>query len=223
MQQVVGAAQAPARVVAFIAREIPRSDGPVHSPTAMNAHRSLPFALAVCALSCSHAAAPPEAPSTAAQTPVAAPPATRPSVLEPGAVRGAVTAPRGPSNAGVTHVGATPPPPVARPAASLDDVRVTVSRVTAAEGEDGHGNTVRATNPVAIDLERATGWQGGALTTTLHVGALSFHFMGYPEVTTMRFIVADGRALPTRGEVSLQYGPDPERRRVIAAALPVIP
>lgn len=101
-------------------------------------------------------------------------------------------------------------------------MRVRVSRVTATEGEDGHGNTVRATSPVAIDLERATGWQAGALTTTLRVGELSFSSMGYPEVTTMRFIVADGSILSARGEVSLQYGPDPARRRVIAPALPVI-
>lgn len=194
----------------------------------MNAHLSLPVALAICALSCSHAAAPPETPSTPAPTPgstqPAAQPVAQPSVLEPGATRrAAVTAPRSPAIPGTTHAGATPPTPVARPAAPADDVRVRVSRVAATEGEDGHGNTVRATNPVAIDFERATGWQAGALTTSLHIGALSFYSMGYPEATTMRFIAADGAALPAQGEVSLQYGPDPARRRVIAPALPVIP
>ncbi len=193
----------------------------------MNAHLSLPVALALCALSCSHAAAPPETPSTPAPTPapttLAAQPVARPSVLEPGATRNtAAAAPRSPAIPGTTHTNATPPPPIARPATPLDDVRVRVSRVTATEGEDGHGNTVRATSPVAIDLERATGWQAGALTTTLRVGELSFSSMGYPEVTTMRFIVADGSILSAHGEVSLQYGPDPARRRVIAPALPVI-
>lgn len=195
----------------------------------MNANLSLAVALTSLALSCSHPAAPPEAPSSAAPStpasatsPVSATP--RPSVLEAGAIRTPAAAPRLPaSQRGGTRPGGLDATPVARAPATPDDVRVRLTRVASDVGEDGHGNTVRATAPVAIDLERASGWQAGALTTTLHVGALSFYSMGYPEVTTMRFIVADGSTLPRDAVVSLQYGPDPERRRVLAHALPVTP
>ena len=211
-------------------RALTRSDrsgsgSPVHSRPAMNAHIPLVAALAMGALSCSHAATPPEAPSTSApHANAVAQPVAQPSVLEPGAVRNtSVVAPRSPASSNTTHSGAIAPTPIAHSATPADEVRVRVSRVTATEGEDGRGNTVRATSPVAIDLERTHGWQAGALTTTLHVGALSFYSMGYPEATTMRFVVADESVLTAGGEVALQYGPDPARRRVIAPSLPVIP
>jgi hypothetical protein len=188
----------------------------------MNAHPSLLVALVASALACSHPTAPPEA-----LAPTPAPPRTvearvLPSVLEEGAVRAAPTPPRSAPSSGTTHPATPAPTPIAR-APRTDDVRVSVTHITATEGEDGHGNTTRATDAVAIDLERADGWQAGALTTTLCVGDLRFYAMGYPSVTVMRFVVADGRTLPRGAEVALQYGPDPARRRVIAPALPVTP
>ena len=94
-------------------------------------------------------------------------------------------------------------------------------RIAATEGEDGHGRTVRATDPIAIDLDTPDGWPGRALATTLQVGALRFHTPGYPSATAMRFIAADAHALPIDAPVSIQYGPDPDHRRVVASALPV--
>ena len=99
-------------------------------------------------------------------------------------------------------------------------MRVTVENCTAHEGEDGHGNVVPSTRPVSIELENPDGWSGGALTTTLVVGALEFHNAGHPSPTTLRYLVADGNTLPRNTEVVLQYGPDPSRRRVVTASLP---
>lgn len=107
------------------------------------------------------------------------------------------------------------------PTSALAPVRVSVVRVTATEGEDGHGRTVPATDPVAIDLDTPGGWPGRALATSLQVGALHFHTPGYPSATAMRFIAADARALPSDAPVSIQYGPDPEHRRVVAPSLAV--
>ena len=111
--------------------------------------------------------------------------------------------------------------PTGAPTVPAPPVTISVTRVSVVEGEDGRGNTVTATHPVAIDLDTPDGWPGGALGTTLFVGTLAFHNMGYPAATTMRFIIADGSALPTGAEVVLQYGSAASRRRVIAASLPV--
>ncbi len=125
--------------------------------------------------------------------------------------------------------GATPPvPAVPRPlpaprAPALADpgpVQIRVVRVRTAEGEDGHGNTVRAADPVAIDLDAPHGWPGRGLALSLRVGDRQFYTPGYPTPTTMRFVAADGRDLPRGAEVALQYGPDVTVRRVLAASLP---
>jgi hypothetical protein len=74
---------------------------------------------------------------------------------------------------------------------------------------------------MALDLESDHGWPGGGLATTLVVGDQRFYNLGYPSITTMRFIVADGDALPRDAEVALELGPGGKRRRVLAASLPV--
>jgi hypothetical protein len=100
---------------------------------------------------------------------------------------------------------------------------VRVVPLEAAQGEDGHGNVIPAVRPAAIDLVAEHGWQAGGLATTLRVGDLAFHNMGYPTVTTMRFIVADARTLPAFGEVALEVGPGSLRRRVLSPSLGVSP
>jgi hypothetical protein len=172
---------------------------------------SLLVALAVAA--CSEDASRPVPGASASPAPKAA------SVLEPGAFRpGSTPAPVGPPAVSARSVSAHPP-------VALAPVRVSVVRLAAAQGEDGHGHTVAAVRPAAIDLETEGGWHAGGLATTLTVGDLRFHDMGYPSVTTMRFIVADEGALPRDVEVALEAGGTPfapaARRRVVAPSLPV--
>jgi hypothetical protein len=142
--------------------------------------------------------------------PVAVQAADRPSLLEPGAFPPR----RAPQ--------LTSPPVVASavPAATAP-VRVEVVRLAAAQGEDGHGHVVRAARPAAIDLVSERGWHAGGLATTLTVGDLRFYDMGYPTITTMRFLVADEATLPRDVEVALEVGGSPARRRVLAPSLPL--
>lgn len=183
--------------------------------------------LSVClAASCTRAAAP-AAPSPAtAQTTSATPEVARDappraSVLEPGAVRAPRQTPTVTAGSPTrTGAPATPAAPIAH---SAQQVTVRVTPFVVAEAEDGSGHTVPAAHPVAIELESPTGWPGRALTVTLEVGALRFHDVGYASATTMRFLAADGRALPRGAEVALRYGPDGGPRRVLATSMPVSP
>lgn len=165
------------------------------------------FALAL--TSCTRAAPPEPAPVSLPPATPAAPPSSPTAVLEPGAWRA-------PAEPTPTTQGAPPQRPPAPPPAT---VRVRVVRTADAEGEDGAGSTVAARWPVAIELESADGWPAGALTTTLFVGAMHFHNAGHPTLTTARYVVADGRALPADAEVALQYGGN--ARRVVAPSLMV--
>jgi hypothetical protein len=133
-----------------------------------------------------------------------------PSVLEPGAFppRRAPREVAGPRGS-------------ARPRFAPPQATVAVVPVAVREGEDGHGNTVSAVRPAAIDLVVEGGWHAGGLATTLRVGDLHFHDMGYPTVTTMRFIVADVAVLPRDAEVALEVGGPSGQRRVLALSLPV--
>lgn len=130
-------------------------------------------------------------------------------MLEPGAWRAAPTP---------TNVPSSPHAP--RTVTTTATVTVRVVPIDAREGEDGQGNTIPATHPVAIDLETAAGWPAGARATTLTIGTLRFYTPGYPSLTTLRFIAADGRALPRDGEVVVEAG---ALRRVVASSLPVAP
>jgi hypothetical protein len=98
-------------------------------------------------------------------------------------------------------------------------VTIRVVRLAVTEGEDGHGKTVPPVHPAAIDLVTPGGWHASALATTMTIGELRFHNMGYPSITTMRFIVADEDALPRNVEVALELGSS-ARRRVLAPSLP---
>jgi hypothetical protein len=102
----------------------------------------------------------------------------------------------------------------------LAPVHINVIRLAVTEGEDGHGKTIPAVRPAAIDLVTEGGWHQGALETTMTIGDLRFHNLGYPSITTMRFIVADEGALPRNAEVALEVGSS-LRRRVLAPSLPV--
>jgi hypothetical protein len=148
-------------------------------------------------------------PRTTVSDETSAPPdAAAGGVLEPGAFA--------PAGLPTVAPGASQPP--VRPTAALEPVRVRFVRVAATRGEDGYGHSVVATRPIAIDLEADHGWHAGGLTTTLTVGSLRFHDMGYPSITTMRFLVADEGALPRDAEVALEVG-SALRRRVLATSL----
>lgn len=188
-----------------------------------------PYRTVLCAAlaaSCTRAAAPATSPPP---TPaVASSPATSPRdvsarapVLEPGATPpGSVTA-AGRVTAPSSRTGAPTALPAPAPAAT--PVTVRVATFTAAEGEDGLGHTVPAPRPVAIELESPTGWPGRALTLTLEVGALRFYQPGYATPTLLRFVAADGAALPRDVEVALSYDRDGASRRVLASSLPGSP
>jgi hypothetical protein len=137
-----------------------------------------------------------------------APAAEATSVLEPGAFR-----------PGAAPTVVVAPATSARTTTAAAPVRVSVVRLTAGRGEDGHGHTVAAVRPAAIDLTTEGGWHAGGLATTLTVGDLRFHDMGYPSITTMRFIVADEGALPRDAEVAVEVGIGSARRRVLAPSL----
>jgi hypothetical protein len=139
-----------------------------------------------------------------------APSRKTPSVLEPGAFPPRRTPKDVAAQRGLVR-------PLIAPALA----RVDVVHLAVHEGEDGHGNTVLAVRPAAIDLVADGGWHAGGLATTLWVGDLHFHNMGYPSVTTMRFIVADVGVLPRDAEVALEVGGPSGRRRVLAPSLPV--
>jgi hypothetical protein len=164
--------------------------------------RPAPLVIALLVAACSVDSAGPAAPSPASSNAVA-------PVLEPGAFP-----PRATPLPVAAPIGKAPP------RVALAPVRVRVVRLAVAEGEDGHGHTIRAVHPAAVDLETEGGWHASALATTMTIGDLRFHNMGYPNVTTMRFIVADDEALPRNAEVALELG-TPARRRVLAPSLPV--
>lgn len=177
------------------------------------------------AASCTRAAAPaapsPATPTTSVSQDVARDAIPRASVLEPGAVRAPRQTPTATAGSPTRTVApATSTAPIVR---SAQQVTVRVTSFVVAEAEDGRGRTVPAVHPVAIELESPTGWPGRALTVTLEVGALRFHDVGYASATTMRFLAADGRALPQGAEVALRYGPDGGPRRVVATSMPVSP
>jgi hypothetical protein len=142
-------------------------------------------------------------------SPSAPPSATVATVLEPGAFP-----PRS------TPTPLTAPTLTPRPTVPLAPVRINVVRLNVPEGEDGYGHTVPAIRPAAIDLVTEGGWHAGGLATTMTIGDRRFHNMGYPSITTMRFIVADEGALPRDAEVALEVGSS-VRRRVLAPSLPV--
>lgn len=84
------------------------------------------------------------------------------------------------------------------------------------EGEDGHGTTIAARDPVAIEVRGHVG--GQALGPELSVGQLRFVRHSYPSAGIVRFVCADRALLPVGAEVALVYG---TRRTVITTSLVV--
>ncbi|MDQ3034968.1 MAG: hypothetical protein M3Y87_21345 [Myxococcota bacterium] len=153
-----------------------------------------------------------------------APPASRTEAIamhepgdEPGSTRAsreAARAPGDPSAASDTTAPSSPVIPTAPTARPL----LSISAIAASEGEDGAGNTVAATRPLALDLD-ARQVPPRALDPVLHVGALRFVRYAHPQPGLMRFVVAD-RALLTEGdEVFVQYGDETSTRLVLTPAL----
>lgn len=90
--------------------------------------------------------------------------------------------------------------------------------VDAERGEDGRGETVAATAPIAFDLD-ARRFPPRALDPVLHVGDLRFVHYTHPRVGVLRFVAADRAALPEGARVFVQYGEAESTRTVVADAL----
>ncbi len=113
-----------------------------------------------------------------------------------------------------------PPEPV--PSLAQDRPPIAAHLVRAAEGEDGHGNTVEAPNAVAIDLD-AHRFPPRALDPVLSIGQLRFTHYSHPHPGVLRFVVADRALLPEGAEVAVQYGDDASSRVVLTSSLEVTP
>lgn len=92
-------------------------------------------------------------------------------------------------------------PPTVR---ALAATGLRVSPVDVGEAEDGTGQIVVAVRPVAIDV-LAPAWGGRALDPVLEIGGLRFHHYSHPGPGILRFVAADGDALPD-GEVAVRWG-----------------
>ena len=102
---------------------------------------------------------------------------------------------------------APPAPRSAAPAAirAFAATGLRIAPIAAPLGEDGRGATVTAVHPVAIDV-LAAAWPGRALDPVLEVGDLRFHHYSHPAPGVLRFVAADGTAIPAEGEVAIQWG-----------------
>ncbi|MBI5487724.1 MAG: hypothetical protein HY905_10360 [Deltaproteobacteria bacterium] len=85
-----------------------------------------------------------------------------------------------------------------------------VHPIDAAEGENGRGNRVPATHPVALD-------------PVLEVGELRFHHYSHPDLGILRYVAADGDALPAGAPVSVRWRDDGRDRIPVVPALQVTP
>jgi len=111
-----------------------------------------------------------------------------------------------------------PAVPAMRKAAVVNGV--TVTRVEAAQAEDGRGLLVDAVAPVAIEIA-ADAWPVRALDPVLRIGDLVFRRYTFPRVNVLRYVAADAAALPTDAQVTVQYGDDAASRVVVAERLEV--
>ena len=144
------------------------------------------------------------------------------SPLHPAPVAAPTTSPAGSPSAGTTEPG-TPrddQPPAAPPPAPARDLRLEVHAIDAAQGEDGHGNVVPATHPVALDVI-ADAWGGRGLDPVLEVGDRIFRHYRHPGPGVLRYVAADGGALPAGAPVRLRWGEDSANSVPVAAALAV--
>ena len=125
---------------------------------------------------------------------------------------GGTTTPAAPG--ATTGSAAAPPAVVIR---GLD-----VHPIDETEGEDGRGNRVPAVRPVALDV-RADSWPGRALDPVLEIGDLQFRRYSHPDIGVLRYVAADGGALPAGAPVSIRWRDDGSDRMPVAAALQVTP
>lgn len=108
-----------------------------------------------------------------------------------------------------------PPPTTAVP----DARPLFVAReIDAAEGEDGHGATIPADRPIALELD-ARRFPPRALDPVLLVGALRFVHYDHPAPGRMRFVAASRAILPEGVAVAVQYGDDASTRTIVSDSL----
>jgi hypothetical protein len=92
-----------------------------------------------------------------------------------------------------------------------DVLRVARVAVEVEEAEDGYGNIVTATNPIAVDIV-ATRWIGRALDPVLEVDGRQFRKYVHPGPGLIRFVLADAAWLDEAQSFAIQYGDDLKSR-----------
>ena len=112
------------------------------------------------------------------------------------------------------------PPAAPPPTAGARNLRLAVHPIDAAQGEDGRGNVVPAVHPVALDVI-ADAWPGRGLDPVLEVGERVFRHYHHPGPGVLRYVAADGRALPEGAPVRLRWGEDSGNAVPVAASLAV--
>jgi len=96
-------------------------------------------------------------------------------------------------------------PPALR---KVEVLEVATVSLPAQAAEDGRGNRLEATAPVALDIT-AERWPGRALDPVLHIGDRTFHEYRFPAPGVMRFVLTEGAFLVDPNHtIFLQYGDD---------------
>jgi hypothetical protein len=139
---------------------------------------------------------------------------------EPGSTRASREASEASEVSEVSAAADGPLAPEVAPRAEVPRPILALVDVDAREAEDGRGETVAASRPVAIDLD-ARRFPPRALDPTLHVGELRFLRYAHPRPGVLRFVVADRALLPAGAEVAVQYGDDPDSRVLVTSSLEV--
>jgi hypothetical protein len=121
------------------------------------------------------------------------------------------------AGAGAAPSAAAPPP--ATPSATRPaGAGVTLRAISTDVGEDGHGGTIAARDPIALDLD-ARRFPPRALDPVLTVGSLRLARYRHPRPGVLRFVLAD-RALLSPGAVaSVQYGDDGSSRTIVSSGI----
>lgn len=109
-------------------------------------------------------------------------------------------------------------------ASALPDARpLFIARaIDAPEGEDGHGATIPADRPIALELD-AHRFPPRALDPVLLVGSLRFVHYDHPAPGRVRFVVASRALLPEGATVAVQYGDDASTRTIVSESLALPP
>jgi hypothetical protein len=128
---------------------------------------------------------------------------------------------RTPSTTAPAAPGNDLPPAAPPPTAGARNLRLEVHPIDAAQGEDGRGNVVPAAHPMALDVI-ADAWGGRGLDPVLEVGNQLFRRYRHPGPGVLRYVAADGGALPEGAPVRLRWGED-SGNSVPVAASPAVP